>query len=84
MASYATRFESPLGPMVLVSNGSALTGLYFEGQKHFPAKTSAWRWEADATSFTPVIQQLKEFFAGRRQAFDLPHAPVGTPFQLTV
>ena len=23
MASYATRFESPLGPMVLVSNGSA-------------------------------------------------------------
>ena len=84
MKPFATRFESPLGPMVLVSDGTALTGLYFDGQKHFPADTSGWRWDATAAPFPRVTHQLAVYFAGRRLAFDLPLAPAGTAFQLRV
>jgi methylated-DNA-[protein]-cysteine S-methyltransferase len=31
-----------------------------------------------------AVCQLDEYFAGRRQCFDLPLAPAGTPFQQTV
>lgn len=30
-----------------------------------------------------VFRQLSEYFAGKRKTFDLPLAPVGTPFQLS-
>ena len=32
---YTHRYASPLGGMILASDGKALTGLWFEGQKHF-------------------------------------------------
>ncbi len=38
----------------------------------------------DPDSFTEVIQQLKEYFAGDRTDFDLPIAFAGTDFQHTV
>jgi methylated-DNA-[protein]-cysteine S-methyltransferase len=31
-----------------------------------------------------AIQQLREYFSGKRQTFDLPLAPAGTPFQRSV
>lgn len=35
---YANRIESPLGNIILVSDGIALTGLYWEDQVRFPVK----------------------------------------------
>ena len=32
----------------------------------------------------PLLQELDEYFAGKRRTFDLPLAPKGTPFQLAV
>ena len=32
---YICRYPSPLGPILLASDGAALTGLWFEGQKYF-------------------------------------------------
>lgn len=34
---YIHRTETPLGPVLLASDGEALTGLWFEGQKHYAA-----------------------------------------------
>ncbi len=84
MTLFAHRFESPLGPMVMVSNGTALEGLYIQGQKHFPKNAAAWSWDMDVLPFADTLRQLAEYFEGRRRTFDLPWAPAGTPFQRRV
>jgi methylated-DNA-[protein]-cysteine S-methyltransferase len=70
--------------MILVSDGTALTGLYLEGQKHFPKNADAWVWGAELPLFEQARVQLGEYFAGERRCFDLPLQPKGTPFQQRV
>jgi methylated-DNA-[protein]-cysteine S-methyltransferase len=78
-----TLFDSPLGQILLVSDGSHLTGLYFRGQKHEPLFPHApgWRSEPDSPIFLDASAQLGQYFSGRRKEFDLPLHPTGTPFQ---
>jgi len=81
------RFDSPLGRMQATAEAGALTGLYFIGQQHFPAAAGDWSEDARAQPFAALRRQLDEYFAGRRQAFDLPLAPGGsrgTAFQHAV
>jgi methylated-DNA-[protein]-cysteine S-methyltransferase len=76
--------ESPLGPLLLTSNGQSLTGLYLQGQKYLPQQTEAW---CETVQVGPLIQtqaQLTEYFAHQRQSFDLPLDPQGTDFQKQV
>jgi len=47
-----------------------------------PQKQPDWRW--DEAPFKAAIAQLHEYFDRRRTVFDLPLAPVGTPFQQRV
>jgi methylated-DNA-[protein]-cysteine S-methyltransferase len=68
-------FDSPIGKLLLTSNGDALTGLYMD-------KEPEGAWEAD--DLTPAKQQLGEYFAGKRRVFDLKLAPQGTDFQMRV
>ena len=79
-----TTFESPLGRVLLVSDGSALTGVYFSGQKYEPTPGPDWRSEADVKIFQDATRQLQEYFAGRRRAFNLPLRLQGTEFQRKV
>lgn len=73
---------SPLGELLLTSNGEALTGLHLPGGRHPPVIGDAA--EEHAEPFRAVCLQLDEYFAGRRQHFDIPLAPTGTPFQRRV
>ena len=34
---YSTRYLSPIGEMLIVSDGDAICGAFFCGQKHFPS-----------------------------------------------
>ena len=52
MKKYAARVPSPLGELLLVSDGEALCGLYFEGQRVFPALS-----EAEERPELPVFEQ---------------------------
>ncbi|HET9818964.1 MAG TPA: methylated-DNA--[protein]-cysteine S-methyltransferase, partial [Rhodanobacteraceae bacterium] len=79
---YYDRIDTPIGPLMLVSDGAGLVeiGLPHDGAAPPPptdAKTSKSRLHA-------VARQLDEYFAGERQQFDLPLRPSGTPFQLEV
>ncbi|MFB9834840.1 methylated-DNA--[protein]-cysteine S-methyltransferase [Actinoallomurus acaciae] len=77
-----TVVDSPLGPLTLVATGDALTGLYMERQRYRPEPETFG--DRDDAPFAEAARQLEEYFAGRRTRFDLPLAPVGTPFQRQV
>lgn len=75
---YALPLSTPLGPMTLVQRGEALCELRFTDcllQGDTPGETPL---------LTRAAQQLGEYFAGRRQTFDLPMELSGTPFQKLV
>jgi methylated-DNA-[protein]-cysteine S-methyltransferase len=70
--------------MALVANETALTGVWFDAQKHFPAQRH-WLPHPQHPVLQQAAQQLNEYFAGRRTAFDLPlDLSAGTAFQQRV
>ncbi len=77
-SSFYCTYDSPIGELLLTSDGKAITGLYmspFDLPKHGSLNDSA---------FDEIRQQLDDYFAGRRQDFDLPFDLAGTSFQKTV
>ena len=79
---YTAHYASPLGGITLASNGMALTGLYFDGERDFP-DLSAGR-KKDLPVFGEVIRWLDLYFAGKEPDFMPALAPAGTPFQQAV
>lgn len=81
---YYTWLDSPLGRLLLTASDQALTGLYFDHQKHRPTIPDHWINSAQATPFPQAAAQLSEYFAHQRQDFDLPLVTTGTRFQQQV
>jgi methylated-DNA-[protein]-cysteine S-methyltransferase len=79
---FHSRFESPLGWLLLVGDGERLTGLRFPRPDGEPAAAPEGQERADP--FREVARQLAAYFAGDLRHFDLPLAPEGTPFQQQV
>ena len=77
-------FPTWLGEVLLTSDGSALTGLYFAGQKDYPAIAPHWVADENAPPFVEARAQWREYEAGARRDFALELAPGGTPFQRAV
>ena len=77
-------YQSPLGRMILVADGEALTTLFFVGQKYSPEPDRGWRENADSATLREAIRELCEYFAGERTMFEVPLAPQGTQFQREV
>ena len=73
-----TILDSPIGPLSVAKNERGEVT-----EIHFAAKMKN-DWRRDDSAFDDVATQLREYFAGKRRAFDLPLAPSGTPFQLSV
>jgi methylated-DNA-[protein]-cysteine S-methyltransferase len=84
MTTMYTIFESPVGPLLLMSDGHSLTGLHTDSDKHRPTMRPDWIRDDDATPFAQVKEQMRTYFEGRLTNFDLPLAPQGTEFQLGV
>jgi methylated-DNA-[protein]-cysteine S-methyltransferase len=80
--TYFDTLNSPIGDLLLTSDGSALTGLYMDAGKHGPAMQSGWK--RDPGVFKVARAQLKAYFAGELQDFDVPLAAEGTEFQRKV
>jgi methylated-DNA-[protein]-cysteine S-methyltransferase len=76
------RLESPVGRLRLVAEDDALVGVLFPGGDELPAAPLE-PGRAHAV-LDRAREQLNEYFAGDRVAFDLPLAPQGTAFQRTV
>jgi methylated-DNA-[protein]-cysteine S-methyltransferase len=84
-ATYPTQFtllDSPIGELLLIGNGRAMTGLYFQNHQHPPKRDASWQQEAEP--FQEAIGQLNQYFAGELKEFSLTLAPSGTEFQRAV
>ena len=79
--SYA-RIECPVGPLLLVADDSGLRRIEFVNGRKPPHVDP--QWHDDAEQLRETIRQLRAYFAGELEAFDLPLEPEGTPFQLAV
>lgn len=73
---------SPVGELLLTSDGVAVTGVYMEGGKGSPRPQP--HWIPDEDRLAPAAEQLAEYFAGARVSFDVRLAPRGTAFQRRV
>ena len=82
------QIDSPCGPLRLLATDTHVLRVDFVGGKNCPSLTAE---VADANGngsphavLDAAAQQLAEYFAGQRQAFDLPLEPTGTAFQKRV
>jgi len=71
---------SPLGELVVIADDGTVTGLYY-AHRHRGRPAREEFGERDDSGFLAVRQQLREYFAGERQGFDLPLDARGDDFQ---
>lgn len=81
---YTHYYNSPLGKILLASDGHALTGLWFEGQKYFAAKLDPDYEEKNLPVFGQAEQWLALYFDEKIPDFTLPLSMKGTLFQKEV
>lgn len=83
-ALWRDSYESPLGPMTLAASDRGLAGAWFDGQKHMP-DTRAWKEHTSHGVLLQAARELKEYFAGQRQQFEVPlDLQAGSVFQQEV
>lgn len=86
-AYYTTLLPTPVGELTLaVDEAGALVAALFADEQSLPPLLGAGATlVADASRTAPAFRQLRDYFSGKRQSFDLPLAPaVGSPFQRRV
>ncbi len=77
-----TRYDSPLGTMLLAADERGLRLISFALGKRPERPQSDWR--EDSAPFVEAIRQLRAYFQGELKTFDLPLSLEGTEFQLKV
>ena len=77
-----TVVETPVGPVTLVGEDGLLAGLHLHEERHLPPIAT---FGARDDAVLPRVRELLDgYFAGNVREFDVPLAPVGTPFQSAV
>lgn len=82
-----TRMSSPLGTLLLLAGEDGLRRILLPqpgGSGEPVIADPEPDWHRDDAALAPAREQLVAYFAGERRTFDLPLAPRGTPFQLSV
>ena len=83
---YKTYYSSPIGKLLLASDGESLTGLWIEGQKHYLYKINEQLVTNDNLEiFKEVKNWLDKYFKGEKVNINnLKLNPSGTKFQKEV
>ena len=83
-AEYTWRHDSPLGGSTMASDGTALVGLWFDGQKHFADTLAPVREEKPLPVFDAAKRWLDMYFSGKDPGFTPPLKMKTTPFRRAV
>ena len=84
MMQYTQRYDSPLGGILLASNGAELTGLWFDGQRYFAQGLDGAHEERPLPVFDEAGRWLDAYFRGETPEGAPPLRMSGTPFQTAV
>lgn len=66
---YIYHYNSPLGKIIIASDGNALIGLWFEGQKHFGKGLSEEYEQKNLPIFEQTVNWLDIYFSGKAPEF---------------
>ncbi|MBP3304984.1 MAG: methylated-DNA--[protein]-cysteine S-methyltransferase [Oscillospiraceae bacterium] len=81
---YIHHYHSPLGNITLASDGEALAGLWFDGQKYFPDMLRTRYEEKQLPVFAQADEWLNMYFSGKVPDFTPPLTMKTTEFRKTV
>ena len=79
-----TRYESPLGSLLLAADQTGLTGLWFGGQKYFPSFSDGDFFENETPVLTEAKHWLSLYFSGKEPDFLPSLHPQGSSFRQAV
>ena len=85
--TYTNHYRSPLGGITLSSNGTELTGLWFDGQKYYRATLPNEPNECEEKAleiFEQTARWLDIYFSGKAPDFTPPLCMETTPFRRAV
>ena len=81
---YIHHYDSPLGGITTASDGKALTGLWFDGQKYFADTLEKDPEEKALPVFDEADRWLDIYFSGHEPGFTPPIHMKTTPFRKAV
>lgn len=81
---YTCHYDSPLGGITLSSDGEALTGLWFDGQKYFADTLDTEHAEKRLPVFDEAVRWLDLYFGGEVPDFTPELSPRGSAFRRRV
>jgi O-6-methylguanine DNA methyltransferase len=79
---YYFHTPSPVGPLYLAASATGLVRLEFEDRMQ-TVNPDSIRLQESRSRLAPYLQQLDEYFAGKRREFSIPLDLRGTEFQLS-
>lgn len=82
--SYTCFYKSPLGGITMASDGTTLTGLWFDGQKYFAEGLAETAVAKTLPVFDETVRWLDIYFGGHRPDFTPPLNLEGTAFRKEV
>lgn len=78
---YINTYNSPIGKITLASNGTELTGLWFEGQKYYASTLTKEYEQKNLPVFEQTAKWLDIYFCGEKPNFTPPLYLSSTPFR---
>ncbi len=81
---YTFVYDSPLGKITMASDGTLLTGLWFDGQKYFADNIKGKQEEKRIPVFEKTAKWLDVYFSGKEPDFIPDILITGTPFRKRV
>jgi len=78
---FTTYIDSPLGTLEISGTDAHLHSVLFARAEHKPAPGQPASEGSLPATIVQTIEQLNEYFAGKRRDFDLSIQPQGTDFQ---
>lgn len=81
---YSTDYSSPIGKMLIASDGEAICGAWFYGQKHFKSTIDDYIVNDDLAIFKKVTRWFDDYFKGLNPEIDFEFKPKGSEFRQRV